>query len=132
MSAGITGTYEGEGPNVAGALKVTLPVDVAAQGTSTTTGQGRTASVKVTRRQQLRVSSEGGRSSAAINVGGGDQVLTNCARGVYIGTAGNLVGRLVEDTADQTWSNLAAGTIYPLQLALVRQTGTTAAGNLLF
>ena len=133
MSSGITGVYEGEGANVtAGSGGAALVPDVAGMGSSTTSGQGRQASVAVTRRRQLRVSSEGARSGLVISYGGGDQILTKAARGVLITTSGNLTGRLAEDTADINYAGLLQGTIYPLCFAIVRQTGSTAAGVLLF
>jgi hypothetical protein len=133
MSAGVTGTYEGEGSNVSGALSVAIVPDVAAQNKQrTTTGQGSTAGVTVDRRRRMRVSSECARSGLAISYGGGDQVLTSCARGVYITTGGVLVLRMTDDTADLTFSGLLAGQYYPFAIALIRQTNSTAAGILLF
>ena len=138
---GMSGSYDGEGANVA-AAGTTAPGPVAASpdvwkqtnglNNAANGGQGRQSMLRTDRRGRLRVSSESARSSAAINVGGGDQVLNVCARGVYIGTAGNLVVRLADDTADATFSNLVAGAWYPFVIAIVRQTGTTAAGVLLF
>lgn len=133
MSTGISANYEGEGPNVSGALKNTLPSDAAASGPNpTTTGAGKQLLLKADRRSRLRTNSEGVRSMAAINYGGGDQILTNVARAVYITTGGTLVLRCAEDTADQTVTNLLAGTVYPFHVALIRQTNSTAAGFLLF
>jgi hypothetical protein len=135
MSGGIEGRYDGEGSNVSGALSVAPGVDVPAQGTGdgfTATGQGRAAQIAVDRRSRIRVSDEGARSAAAISVGGGDQILTKYARGVLITTSGTIVGRLVEDTADQTFAGLVTGNVYALCFALIRQSGTTAAGLLLF
>lgn len=131
MSSGITGTYEGEGPNVSATLKtVTIP-DVGGKGNNTTTGQGAQVGATMTRRRQLRVSSEGARAAIAINYGGGDQTLTNYSRGVYITTSGTLVVRLADDTADATFSGLLAGQWYPLCISIIRQTSSTAAGLLL-
>lgn len=141
MSAGISGSYDGEGLNVA-VKSATAPGPVAqaspdiwAQAAALNTapgGQGRTGLCRVDRRGRLRTSDEAARSGAAISVGGGDQVLSVCSRWVYIGTTGNLVVRLADDTADITLSNLPAGVMLPLAVAIVRQTGSTAVGVLLF
>lgn len=128
----ISGTYEGEGSNVAASNAIAPVPDVSTPSTATNKGQGRTAAVAVTRRRQLRVSSESARASLALNIGGGDQVLAQAARGFYCSGAGNIVGRLIEDTVDQTFSGLSAGTVYPFAFAVIRATGTTATGQLLF
>jgi|SRR6185312_1426770 len=140
----IAGTYEGEGPNTTAGIASLPDINAAPAGgtnaaqTAQTTAdtakkaQGRTASVAITRRRQLRVSSEGARDEMAISVGGGDQKLANAARGVYVSGAGNLVCRLVDATADSTFSNLSAGVLYPFQVSIVRQAGTTVTGNILF
>jgi hypothetical protein len=133
MSEGITGTYEGEGANVSGALSVAIVPDVPTQNKQrTTSGQGIQAGATMDIRRRLRVSSECARSGLAISYGGGDQILTKCARGVYITTAGTLVLRMTDDSADLTFPGLAAGQYYPFAIALIRQTNSTAAGILLF
>jgi hypothetical protein len=144
MSSGISGNYEGEGPNVAGGAgaqqPVAIPPDVAARGYGDATkaaaalqnGQGKDSMVSVDRRSRLRVSSEGARSGTAINVGAADQVLTVYARGFYVSGNGNIVMRGPDDTADQTYTGVVAGQYYPFCVALIRKTGTTATGNLLF
>lgn len=139
MSAGISGSYDGEGLNVS-AKSATAPgpvaqqsPDVWAQGAATGTapgGQGRQSLMRTDRRGRLRTSSEAARSGTAISVGGGDQVLSVCTRKIWIGTAGNLIVRLADDTADVTFTALAIG-VYDLAIAVVRST-TTAAGVLLF
>jgi len=142
MSAGISGSYDGEGVNVS-AASATAPgpppgvsPDVWAQtnalNNSKTGGQGRTAMMRVDRRGRLRTSSESARSGTAIAVGGGDQILAVCSRAVYISGTGAIVIRLADDTADITLSGLVVGTVYPLAIALIRQSGTTATGVLLF
>jgi len=131
----IVGGYDGEGLNVTGTKKVTaLDLDVGAStvASGANGGQGASAMVKVTRRRQLRVSSESAQAGVAISYGGGDQVLSNCARGVYITTGGTLVIRMKEDTADLTFTGLIAGQYYPLAIALIRNSGSTAAGILLY
>jgi len=73
------------------------------------------------------------RRAVAISYGGGDQLFTTgIPYGVYIATAGNLVVRLSGDSADRTFSNMNAGQIYPLEVAAIRQTGSTAGGLALF
>jgi hypothetical protein len=70
--------------------------------------------------------------SVAISVGGGDQTPSVGCCGVYVQTAGNLVCRLRNGATDTTFTGLLAGTVYPFAVAIVRQTGTTAAGVLLY
>ncbi len=48
-------------------------------------------------------------------------------KAIFIGTAGNLVGRAVGSAADVTFKNLQAGQILDVRLQYVRATGTTAA-----
>lgn len=66
---------------------------------------------------------------AAVAVTGSAQSLTVPARGIYVGGAGNLVCKLVGDTADVTFTGLLAGTIYPI--AIVSITSTTITNSLL-
>lgn len=70
--------------------------------------------------------------SIAINVGGGDQVLAAPSRGVYISTAGNIVCRLRNGASDTTFTGLLAGNVYYFEITAIRQTGTTAAGLVLY
>lgn len=114
----ISGNYEGEG--------VAVVPDVGTSGS-----KGTTAMVPITRRRQLRVSSESARGATAISVGGGDQTLTSPSRGLYISGAGTLAVRFVDDTADVTLTGLAAGVWYPFAIRIVRQAGATATGFLL-
>lgn len=128
----IQGTYEAEGPNVSGAAQKALTGDVPAMNTMSSTGPGgNQQSVAIDVRRRLRVSTEAARAGVAISVGSADQVLAKATRWVYIGTTGNLVVRLADDTADVTLSNVPVG-LYQLAVAIVRKTGTTAAGVLLF
>lgn len=141
MSSGISGSYDGEGLNVA-AKSATAPgpvaqasPDVWAQGAANNTapgGQGRQSNMRVDRRGRQRTSNEAARSGVAVAVGGGDQVLGVCSRYLYVSVTGNIVVRLADDTADVTLSNLPVGVMLPLAIAIVRQTGTTATAVLLF
>lgn len=51
-------------------------------------------------------------------------------RGLFVGTAGNITGRLVDDSADTVWKNVPAGSLLALRFAFIRATGTTAADML--
>jgi hypothetical protein len=128
---GLTATYEGEGANVSGSLNVANVPDVqAASVNATTTGQGMQASLACDRRRRLRTTSEGMRSAVAINYASTDQVLATYARGIHISTTGTLVGRLADDTADQTFVFGAVG-FYPYSFALIRHSGSSSAAGLL-
>ncbi len=140
----IAGTYEAEGPNVTGGVAAVPDINAAPSGATnapetpqamadrTLKAQSKTVSVAITRRRQLRVSSESATADDTINYSGGDQVLTNVSRGLYIGAAGNLALRLKDSGADQTYSNLPAGFILPVCVAVIRQTGSTAEGIILY
>lgn len=56
--------------------------------------------------------------------------LTNGVRGLYVGTTGNIAGRLVGDTADVSFVGVPAGSILPFKFSHVRATGTTASNIL--
>jgi hypothetical protein len=47
-------------------------------------------------------------------------------RAVYIGGAGNITGRLVDDTADVLITGLLVGNVYHFAFSHIRATGTTA------
>lgn len=66
--------------------------------------------------------------AVAISYGGGDQTFTQNPRGVYIGTAGHLKVDLIDGSTAITFSNLAAGQIYPFAITKIYQSGSTAAG----
>lgn len=73
------------------------------------------------------------KNAVAISVGGGDQNLgtgLGPGRAVYVGGDGVLVCRLASSSADITFTGLVAGTIYPISVALIRQTGTTITNSL--
>lgn len=126
MSAGITGTYEGEGPNVSGTLAVTANVaDIPTQNKQrTTTGQGITAGVTVDIRRRLRTSNEAARGGIAINFSVSDQVFSKATRYLHVSTAGTLVVRFADDSADVTLV-LAVG-VYPYAIAAIRNSGSAS------
>lgn len=70
--------------------------------------------------------------SAAISYGGGDQTLAIPSRGVYISTAGNLTCRLKNGATDTVFTGLLVGWVYNFEITIIRQTGSTAAGLVLF
>lgn len=52
--------------------------------------------------------------------------LTNNSRGLFVGTGGNLVLILTDDSSSVTFKNIADGTVLPLRVKRVLSTGTTA------
>jgi hypothetical protein len=52
-------------------------------------------------------------------------------RGIFVGTAGNITGRLVGDSVDTVWKNVAQGVEHGLIFQYIRATGTTAADMLI-
>lgn len=142
MSSGISGNYDGEGPNVSAAVVGTAPgpstpsPDVyAKRGTlnnGIVGGQGIGAMVPVDRRGRLRTSSEAARSGRLLDVSGGDVILTVATRYIYCRAAGAVVVRFVDDTADVTISAINAGVILPLAVTIIRQVGTSGTFVLLF
>lgn len=60
-----------------------------------------------------------------------DTLAQPVGRGIFIGTSGNITGRLVDDSVDSVWKNLAAGIEHPLRFQYIRATGTTAADMLI-
>ena len=52
--------------------------------------------------------------------------LANVVRAVYVGTTGNITGRLVGDTADVAFNSVPAGALLPFRFQYIRSTGTTA------
>ena len=54
-------------------------------------------------------------------------VLPATTRALYVGTAGNLRAQMVSGEV-VTFTNLVAGSFYPLRLSQVMATGTTASG----
>ena len=52
--------------------------------------------------------------------------LPRVPKALYIGAAGTVTVRCVDDQADVVFQNLAAGSILPIRAAYVRASGTTA------
>ncbi|HYZ48256.1 MAG TPA: hypothetical protein VE567_05110 [Sphingomonas sp.] len=52
--------------------------------------------------------------------------LAEVPKALFVGGGGDLVAMGVNDTADVTFKNLAAGTVLPFRARYVRATGTTA------
>lgn len=69
--------------------------------------------------------------SVALNVSGGDQTLAEIPSGFWCQTSGNIVGRLRDDAEDGTFP-VVAGAIYGGRFAVIRQSGTSAAGRFLY
>lgn len=72
------------------------------------------------------------RRAVAIDYSGGDQTLSPPCRALLIETAGNLAVRMAGATEDVTLTNLSAGQVYPLAIAIIRETDSTAAGKALY
>jgi hypothetical protein len=68
-------------------------------------------------------------SLIAVDYSSTDVTLTTVCRGVVCSTAGTLVCRLEDDSADVTLY-LNAGQPYPYRIKIVRHTGTTASMGL--
>lgn len=47
-------------------------------------------------------------------------------KGLYVGGAGNITMRGMNDTADTVWAGVPAGTVLPFRARYVRATGTSA------
>lgn len=70
--------------------------------------------------------------AVAISYGGGDQTLSVPGKGLYISTAGNLAVRLRSGATDTTLTGLLVGTVYNFEVVAIRQSGSTAAGLVLY
>ena len=53
--------------------------------------------------------------------------LADTPKGLYVGTGGDIAMRGLNDSADQSWRNVPAGSVLPFRAQYVRATGTTAA-----
>ena len=67
-----------------------------------------------------------GASDTSLAITPSDTLPQPIGRALYVGGAGNITGRLASDTVDTVFSNVAAGTLLPLQFKLIKATGTTA------
>lgn len=52
--------------------------------------------------------------------------LVSIVRGLWVGTLGNITGRLAGDSADVVIAGIPAGTFLPFRFRVIRSTGTTA------
>lgn len=69
---------------------------------------------------------DSGPSGQSFAVTPNDSTAVPVGRALIVGTAGNITGRLVDDTADTVFP-LPAG-IHPMRFKLIKATGTTATG----
>lgn len=53
--------------------------------------------------------------------------LADIPKALFVGTGGTITMRGVNGSTDQSWKNVASGSILPLRAQFVRATGTTAA-----
>ena len=65
-------------------------------------------------------------SGQTVDLSSTDWTPTGVARGIIVGTAGNITGRLSHDATDQVYP-VAAGVPIGLKFKIIRKTGTTAA-----
>lgn len=68
--------------------------------------------------------------AVAIDYSGGDQTVSVPARGVWIDTTGHLKVDMLDGTT-VTWSNMPVGE-WPMRITKIYQTGSTAAGLILY
>jgi hypothetical protein len=68
--------------------------------------------------------------AVAIDYSGGDQVLAEYSRGIYISTAGDLAVVMANGDA-VIFEDLAAGQVYPFSVKQITATGSAAAGVVL-
>lgn len=52
--------------------------------------------------------------------------LPNATRGLYVGGAGDITCRLMNDTADVVFKAVPVGSLLPFRITFVRNTGTAA------
>ena len=67
-----------------------------------------------------------GFGGATISLAGGDYTVPDTVKGIVVTSAGTVVFRPVDSTADITMSALPVGYILPYHCRFIRQTGTTA------
>jgi len=72
------------------------------------------------------MSVDSGPSGRCLAVTTSDTNAQPVGRGLFVGTGGNIVGRLVNDSADTTWKNVPSGSLLAVQFAFIRATNTTA------
>ena len=124
MAGGIQGRFEGEGPNVSGALNAAVPGDVPTTNVGGQNGPlGNTQSVAIDRRRRIRVSNEAGRQAITINYSA-DQIFTKATRWLYVAVTGTLVVRFADDSADVTLANLPVG-LYQFAISIIRNSGSS-------
>lgn len=61
----------------------------------------------------------------AVDISSVDHEFSNITTGLYVGVAGNVVVRLENDDADQTFTALPVGW-HPIRVTIVRKGGTAA------
>lgn len=66
------------------------------------------------------------RQSYAVTPHATDEIGDFIPKGIYVGGAGNINGRLVGDTEDQLFTGIAAGTYLPFAFQFIRVEDTTA------
>lgn len=52
--------------------------------------------------------------------------LTSATKAIYVGTGGDLTVRSIDSDGDVIFRNVVSGSVLPIRLRSVRQTGTTA------
>jgi len=74
---------------------------------------------------------DSGPSDTSVAVTPSDTAAQPVGRGLYVGTSGNITGRLAGDSADQVFKNIAQGVEHGLVFQYIRSSGTTAADMLI-
>lgn len=69
---------------------------------------------------------DSGPSGQSYAVTPNDSTAIPVGRGLYVGVAGDVVGRLRGDTSDRTFKNMAQGVEHAMSFVLIKATGTTA------
>jgi len=67
-------------------------------------------------------------ASNAVELTASDATVFPTTRALYIGTGGTLAVAMAADGSQVSFTNVANGTILPVQVIQVRATGTTATG----